>query len=447
MGKAPWFALNVHDWLTSIDVQRMTLAEVGAYINLLCRAWDSHPIATLPNDPAKLWKLAGARSLAEFEAVAPVVLGMFEEQDGRLTNARLREEISRLDAQTNKARNAANARWGGSMHKHAQPSTCMQTDATETETEYTSEQKQNQLSQCGATSEAKTKSESVVGLNGSQSQPQKDQPESAAPPTQQSAQDSWLAATAALNEEFPSTEPAIAFAKRMVDLWHKLRLEQKYVCDVPEFVETSDFMKLTSPTWLMKNGFREGLSYAEIVLCLRWALTVSTYWTRKNMLLGSDGFVHAFSNIKSQCFNYHSKIEMRNVEKRVKFKNAHPRLQEPSEKDPKDVVVKPGQGKKDDSIALFTEMMQELKEMSNDPADFPIGSNQWKIRRYKQLTEEEGLTPGKAEDTIQLEFLAHEREMKKFRSDAREGKLSADKIQEMLAATKVRDELADVVNL
>src|SRR5208283_5646432 len=96
VAKAPWFAFNVHDWLTSVDVQRMTLAEVGAYTNLLARAWDSDPIATLPNDPSKLWKLAGAKSLAEFDAVAPVVLAMFEELDGRLVNCRLLEETARL---------------------------------------------------------------------------------------------------------------------------------------------------------------------------------------------------------------------------------------------------------------------------------------------------------------------------------------------------------------
>jgi hypothetical protein len=51
-----WFAFDCIDWLTSMDVQRMTAAERGVYITLLAIQWvDTH----LPNDVHLLAKRTG----------------------------------------------------------------------------------------------------------------------------------------------------------------------------------------------------------------------------------------------------------------------------------------------------------------------------------------------------------------------------------------------------
>lgn len=135
--RVPYFRFDVTDWLTSVDIIRMSLAEVGAYINLLARAWEQNPIATLPNDPDKLWKLSGARTRAEFDAVAPAVLAMFKVDGDRLVNERLRQELENVVEKTSAARKAANSRWGRvddnlddvpSMQPHANACTTERTE-------------------------------------------------------------------------------------------------------------------------------------------------------------------------------------------------------------------------------------------------------------------------------------------------------------------------------
>jgi uncharacterized protein YdaU (DUF1376 family) len=53
------FQFYVKDYLSGA-ARRMTLPAPGAYLNLLCTAWDSDPTATLPDDPEKLRRFAGA---------------------------------------------------------------------------------------------------------------------------------------------------------------------------------------------------------------------------------------------------------------------------------------------------------------------------------------------------------------------------------------------------
>ncbi len=438
VAKAPWFAFNVHDWLTSIDVQRMTLAEVGAYTNLLARAWDSDPIATLPNDPAKLWKLAGARSLAEFEEVAPAVLGMFEEQDGRLINRRLLEETARLAVAENirveKARNAASARWGknaqacSNIDSGCSSNACDARDAKQrTETDSVKESKPSQL-----VTESE-KSESACFLSGSQSR--STQPgDAVAPPTQSLSGDRFALALDVLQREEPGEENPIAWGQRMAATWHAIRMEKRYSSDYPEEVSSQDFQKLISPTWLVKAGFREPLSRAEIQLCLQWALRTSTHWSKRNVLLGSAGFVNAFGSIKRQCFNYHASKETRNREVGKKEKSAHPRIS--LETQPLVTVVKPALP--DD---CFKSALQEIRDMRTDSASVPFGSSKWKGLRFRELTSSGECSPSAAEIQIENEMKEHEANQAALRQAVRErGQLSASEISTMLASKKVRPE-------
>jgi hypothetical protein len=84
--KPPAFQFYVKDYLSGA-ARRMTLPALGAYLNLLCTAWDSDPIATLPDDPEKLRRFAGA-SAEEWLPIKDEVMEnfvAFEGDPNRLT--------------------------------------------------------------------------------------------------------------------------------------------------------------------------------------------------------------------------------------------------------------------------------------------------------------------------------------------------------------------------
>jgi hypothetical protein len=116
--KPPAFQFYAKDWTASPTRQMMSLAAQGAYINLLAIAWDSDPIATIPNQPDKLWKLATAMP-EEWKLIKDEVLENFEPFDmdpTRLVNKRLRRQWLELqeftEMATDRARKGAEARWG-----------------------------------------------------------------------------------------------------------------------------------------------------------------------------------------------------------------------------------------------------------------------------------------------------------------------------------------------
>lgn len=115
--KPPAFQFYAKDWTASPTRQMMSLAAQGAYINLLAIAWDSDPIATIPNQPDKLWKLATAMP-EEWKVIKDEVLENFEpfdEDPTRLVNKRLRRQWLELqeftEMATDRARKGAEARW------------------------------------------------------------------------------------------------------------------------------------------------------------------------------------------------------------------------------------------------------------------------------------------------------------------------------------------------
>lgn len=92
--KPPAFQFYAKDFLTGTSA--MSNAATGAYIRLLCHAWDSTPIATLPADEYSLFKLSGADSQDEWKSYREAVLSKFEKRDGRLVNKRLMEYFVEL---------------------------------------------------------------------------------------------------------------------------------------------------------------------------------------------------------------------------------------------------------------------------------------------------------------------------------------------------------------
>ena len=115
--KPPAFQFYAKDWTASPTRQMMSLAAQGAYINLLAIAWDSDPIATIPNQPDKLWKLATAMP-EEWTLIKDEVLENFEpfdEDSTRLVNKRLRRQWLELkefsEMASDRGKKGAAGRW------------------------------------------------------------------------------------------------------------------------------------------------------------------------------------------------------------------------------------------------------------------------------------------------------------------------------------------------
>lgn len=123
--KPPAFQLYVKDFLTGTTA--MNNSATGAYIRLLCHAWDGTPIATLPTDDYSLFKLSGCDTKEEWAQVKAQVLSKFEErtQGDRtvLVNLRLMQYWAELEGFSESKSKAARARWdkkkdgGGSGQK------------------------------------------------------------------------------------------------------------------------------------------------------------------------------------------------------------------------------------------------------------------------------------------------------------------------------------------
>lgn len=88
-GKFPAFQFYPDAWLSSSSVTLMTPAEEGAYLRLLCHAWQSDDCG-LPDDDDALAELSRLRG--QWKKSAEKIRAKFQSADGRLFNTRLTEE-------------------------------------------------------------------------------------------------------------------------------------------------------------------------------------------------------------------------------------------------------------------------------------------------------------------------------------------------------------------
>jgi len=98
----PWFA---RDYIAA--TRHFSLAERGAYTDLLFLSWEIGP---LPSDPARLARLVGC-DVAEFMLVWPALRPKFTETERGLVNIRLEEHRVESMQRSAKARASADARW------------------------------------------------------------------------------------------------------------------------------------------------------------------------------------------------------------------------------------------------------------------------------------------------------------------------------------------------
>ena len=116
----PFFHFYPRDWLASSSVDALTLAEKGAYIDLLARMWersDGRDGCYLPADDAWLARALHVTA-REWKALRAVLIdgpsAVFTVVNGRLINKRLQMEWEKAKAKSAKASTSADARWSAS---------------------------------------------------------------------------------------------------------------------------------------------------------------------------------------------------------------------------------------------------------------------------------------------------------------------------------------------
>jgi uncharacterized protein YdaU (DUF1376 family) len=93
--RPPFFAFYPADFANDINVEAMSTLQVGAYMLLLCKAWQSDPPASLPNSDQILARLARVDAATWAEIKAGVLVPFHVGGDGRLHSKRLRREYDR----------------------------------------------------------------------------------------------------------------------------------------------------------------------------------------------------------------------------------------------------------------------------------------------------------------------------------------------------------------
>jgi uncharacterized protein YdaU (DUF1376 family) len=103
MEHAPAFQFYPKDFLTDGHVAAMALAEVGAYIKLLCLCWQD---GSLPCETSRLARMVGEPE-ASFRRLWPALEPCFRKVDGgRLINPRLELERQKQAARREAGREA-----------------------------------------------------------------------------------------------------------------------------------------------------------------------------------------------------------------------------------------------------------------------------------------------------------------------------------------------------
>lgn len=108
MNKAPAYQRYSKDYLASVRVQMMTLAEEGAYNRLLEYCWIN---GSIPADAGKIARLVGKGCTVE---IAKVCMEMFEthpDDPDKMIHDRLEQERKKQESNSEARREAAAARW------------------------------------------------------------------------------------------------------------------------------------------------------------------------------------------------------------------------------------------------------------------------------------------------------------------------------------------------
>jgi uncharacterized protein YdaU (DUF1376 family) len=119
--KPPFFPFYVKDFVADDLVQAMTTEQVGAYVLLLCAAWQGRPPGSIPNDDRVLARLARMEPIRWEESKAAVLEPFTMESDGRLHQKRLEAEYVKYIG-ISKKRSESGRRGGTNKHARDGPS-------------------------------------------------------------------------------------------------------------------------------------------------------------------------------------------------------------------------------------------------------------------------------------------------------------------------------------
>ncbi|WP_439627550.1 DUF1376 domain-containing protein [Gemmata sp.] len=113
--RPPFFAFYPSDFADDFNVAAMSTLQVGAYVLLLCKAWQADPPASLPNDDQILARLARVDAATWEEIKRGVLVPFRVGTDGRLHSKRLRQEydeaLKRMRTAKEKGRRGSDQRW------------------------------------------------------------------------------------------------------------------------------------------------------------------------------------------------------------------------------------------------------------------------------------------------------------------------------------------------
>ena len=126
MASLPYFKFYPADFMGSGKVQIMHPAEKGIYISLLCYEWQEGP---LPDDSARLGRIAGA-SPREMKEAWPSVRACFSiDENGCLYHPRLEREREDAMSKSESAKRSASKRWDNEGDANAHPNADPNADA------------------------------------------------------------------------------------------------------------------------------------------------------------------------------------------------------------------------------------------------------------------------------------------------------------------------------
>lgn len=94
--KFPYFPFYVNDFAADAKVEGMALIEVGAYILLLCKAWNEDPPGTLPNSDRLLARWSRLSDELWLEHREFILAPFKIESDGRWHQKRMESEYKKL---------------------------------------------------------------------------------------------------------------------------------------------------------------------------------------------------------------------------------------------------------------------------------------------------------------------------------------------------------------
>ena len=106
--RSPAFQFYPKDFLSSSKVQQMSLAEIGAYLKLLCHNWLD---GSLLDDVAVLARIVGMKQAQFAKMWAGPLHECFETRNGRLVNQRLEKERKAQADFRKKQKDKADTRW------------------------------------------------------------------------------------------------------------------------------------------------------------------------------------------------------------------------------------------------------------------------------------------------------------------------------------------------